>query len=247
MDIRKELSVKSLRELLIITACLSHSNKRTQATDIQKEEIIKNINLPCVEGVSEKLRRILTFHKIRSTFYTKSTLRKLLFKSKDRDPTENKNNIVYKIGCSTRKAVQCGESKQSLKSRLDEHKRSVRISDCEKNKIAKHCWKVDYNFSWDQKKLADRESNLIPKKIKENIYSLKNSNQINLFLSNAPFFYLLKTSENRNGVEKGCSGNERVNKIFFMRSETWLPNLRQFLHSWKPPPPLLKGVAPSKN
>ena len=64
-----------------------------------------NINLPYVEGVSEKLRRILRFHKIRSTFYTKSTLRKLLSNSKDRDLTENKNNIVYKIGCSTCKAV----------------------------------------------------------------------------------------------------------------------------------------------
>ena len=53
MDIRKALLAKSLRELLTITACLSHSNKLK--TDILEEETRMNINLPYVEGTSEKL------------------------------------------------------------------------------------------------------------------------------------------------------------------------------------------------
>ena len=40
-------------------------------------------------------------------------------------------------------------------------------------------WEADYNFSWDQKKVVDRESRLIPRKIKETIHSLKNSNHNN--------------------------------------------------------------------
>ena len=51
-----------------------------------------------------------------------------------------------------------GEFKQSLKSRSDEHKRSIKNCDIKKNEIAKHCWKADHNFSWDQKKAVDRES-----------------------------------------------------------------------------------------
>ena len=35
------------------------------------------------------------------------------------------------------------------------------------------------NFSWDQKKLVDRESRLIPRKIKETIHSLRNPKHIN--------------------------------------------------------------------
>ena len=35
------------------------------------------------------------------------------------------------------------------------------------------------NFSWDQKKVIDREIRLIPRKIKETIHSLKNPNHIN--------------------------------------------------------------------
>ena len=140
-----------------------------------------SINLPYVEGTSEKLRCILRSHKIRSTFYTENTLRKLLCKPKDQVATEDKNNIVYEIDCSNREAVYFGESKRSLKSRSDEHKRSVRNCDCDKNEIAKQCWEADHNFNWDQKKVVDRESRLIPRKIKETIHSLKNPNTLTKF------------------------------------------------------------------
>ena len=65
-----------------------------QATDIQEEEIRMSINLPHVEGASEKPRFILRSHKIKSTFYTETTLRKLLCKPKDWIATEDKNNVV---------------------------------------------------------------------------------------------------------------------------------------------------------
>ena len=64
-----------------------------------------SINLPYVEGTSEKLRRILRSHKIRSTFYTENTLRKLLCEPKDRVATEDKNKIFYEIDLVT--AKQC--------------------------------------------------------------------------------------------------------------------------------------------
>ena len=143
------------------------------------------INLPYVEGTSEKLRHILKSRKLRSTFYTESTLCKLLCKLKDRVATEDKNSIVYEISCSNCEAVCFSESNWSLKLRSDEHKRSVRNCDCKKNENAKHCWQADHGCSWDQMKVVDRESRLIPRKIKEIIHSLKTPNHIN------KIFYLL--------------------------------------------------------
>ena len=137
-----------------------------------------SINLSYVEGTSEKLRCILRSHKIRSTFYTEKALHKLLCKPKDGVATEDKSNIVYEVDCSNCEAIYFNESKWSLKSRSDEHKRSVRNCDCDKNEIAKHCWETDYNFNWDQKKVIDREFSLIPRKIKEIIHSLKNPNHV---------------------------------------------------------------------
>ena len=138
-----------------------------------------SINLAYFEGNSEKPRRILRSCKIRSTFYTENTLRKLLCIPKDRVATKDKNNIVYEIDCSDCEVVFFGESKLSLKSRSEEHKRSVRNCDCDKNEIAKHFWEADHNFSLDQKKVVDRESRLIHRKINEIIHSLKNPNNIN--------------------------------------------------------------------
>ena len=76
-------------------------------------------------------------------------------------------------------AVYFNESKQSLKSRSDEHKRSFRNCDCDKNEIAKHVCEAEHNFSWHQKKVIDRVSRLIPRKNKETIHSLL-SNYLNL-------------------------------------------------------------------
>ena len=95
---------------------------------------------------------------------------KLLCKPKDWVATEDKNNIVYEIDCSNCQAVYFGESKRSLKSHSDEHKRSVRNWDCDKNEIAKHCWEADHNLNWDQKKVIDRESRLIPRTFWENVW-----------------------------------------------------------------------------
>ena len=44
-----------------------------------------SINLPHVKGTPKKLWRMLINEKIRSTFYTESTLRKLLCKPKNRE------------------------------------------------------------------------------------------------------------------------------------------------------------------
>ena len=64
-------------------------------------------------------------------------------------------------------------------------KLTVVTVNCDKNEIARHCWEADHNFSWDQTKVVDRESRLIPRKIKETIHSLKNPNHIN------KIFYIL--------------------------------------------------------
>ena len=105
-------------------------------------------------------------------------MRKFLCKPQDRVATEDKTKIVCEIDCSNCQAVYFSESKRSLKSRSDEHERSVRDCDIDKNEIAKHCCEANHNFNWDQKKVIDRESRLILRKIKETTHYLKNPNHI---------------------------------------------------------------------
>ena len=63
-----------------------------------------------------------------------------------------------KFDCSNCETVYFGESKRSLKWCSNEHKRSVRNWDCEKTETAKHCWEVDQDFRWDQKRLLIGET-----------------------------------------------------------------------------------------
>ena len=84
---------------------LPQSQQLTPATDIQQEEIRMGINLTYVEGISEKLQRISRSHKIRLTFCTDNTLRKLLCKPKDRVATEDKKDIVYQIVVSVKQST----------------------------------------------------------------------------------------------------------------------------------------------
>ena len=83
MGMRKALFVKSLGELRTQLASVTATNaSHRYPTDIPDEEIRTSINLPYVESTSEELRRILRSHKIRSTFYTESTLNNLLCEPK---------------------------------------------------------------------------------------------------------------------------------------------------------------------
>ena len=125
---------------------------------------------------SKWLRCTLTTQKTRATFYTKYNFHKLPAKLKDRGATEDKNSITYKITCNNYRAVYV--FKRFLKSWSDEHKRSVKSDDIEKNEIAKCHREEHHNFNWGQKEVVDRRIRLIPRKFKETIHSFKNHNYI---------------------------------------------------------------------
>ena len=112
------------------------------------------------------------------TFYTKSTLHKLLCKLKDWLAAEDKINMAYETDCGKCKAVYFNESKWSLNLHSDEQKRSVRNF--------KTLFTTDHNFVWDQKKVVVQKSRLISSQIKEAIHYLKNHNHINKILCMLP-------------------------------------------------------------
>ena len=71
----------------------------------------------------------------------------------------------------------------TLKTFADEHKRFATNCDCEKKWNCDKLLGLDHKFSWDQKKVLDRGSRSISRKIKEAIHFLKkNLNYINRIL-----------------------------------------------------------------
>ena len=82
---------------------MSQSQQQMQAADIQEEEIRMSISLPYVEGTREKLPRTLKSHKIKSTFYKESTLRKVICKLKGPIAKEGKTISFMKLTVVTAK------------------------------------------------------------------------------------------------------------------------------------------------
>ena len=74
----QESAVSIIFKRITNNSSLPQSQHLTQATDIQEEGIRMSINLPYVEGTSEKLRRVLKCHKLRSTLSIEKILHKLL-------------------------------------------------------------------------------------------------------------------------------------------------------------------------
>ena len=91
---------------------LSQSQQQMQARDIEEEAIRMSINLPYIEGTSEKLWGMPRSCKVRSTFYNQSTLCKVLCKLKDQAATDYKSNIVKGIVIVVRMKLQNTVGKQ---------------------------------------------------------------------------------------------------------------------------------------
>ena len=67
---------------------LKQQNKNNNKQAEKEPEPVRRINLPYIQGLSEQLQRTLSQHNIKSTFYTATTLRKILPRPKDPIPTE---------------------------------------------------------------------------------------------------------------------------------------------------------------
>ena len=69
-----------------------------------------------------------------------------------------KKNPTLKIPCSSCPAVYTGETGRTLKVRMAEHKRAVRMGDVN-NGLAVHSLKTGHPIEWRQARVVEREEN----------------------------------------------------------------------------------------
>ena len=88
--------------------------------------------------------------------------------------------VVYLIPCSECSAVYIGETGRTLKERLAEHKRAVRMENVN-NGIAVHSLKTGHSIAWDKAKITDRETHWQRRRVKEAIRIQKCQVRMNLY------------------------------------------------------------------
>ena len=146
-------------------------NRDAQGNNRGREEAGQKplVVLPYVQGVTERVTRILAPHaKVASK--PGRNLRSMLVKPKDkRDITANAG-LVYQYECATCKRIYVGETCRSLKTREKEHKRAIRNGDENHSGISKHVLETGHAILWEGVKVLAYESNWRKRKIKEGIF-----------------------------------------------------------------------------
>ena len=91
-----------------------------------------------VLSISEALRQILSRANIETTFRPCSTLGQQLVKLKNPIIPKMKANMVYSIPCKGCSAVYVGQTGQQLSTRLQEHRRAVKVGYFNTSVVAEH-------------------------------------------------------------------------------------------------------------
>ena len=114
---------------------------------------------PYVQGVSEKIGRILKQQKVKVAYKPQQTINCLFPRPKRRDDSDRqKSGIVYKIDCTPCNVVYYGQTERSLRTRIAEHKKAVASFD-QNSKVASHVHQFSHNMNFANVKVIGLESN----------------------------------------------------------------------------------------
>ena len=145
--------------------------RSTPSRDRQGRDQRPLVVLPYVQGVTEKITRILAPHAKVANRPGKS-LKSMLVRPKDKREMTSNAGLVYQYECTCKK-VYVGETGRSLKTRESEHKRAIRIGDENHSGISKHVLETGHDINWEGVKILAYETNWRKRKIKEGIFIAK--------------------------------------------------------------------------
>ncbi len=134
--------------------------------------------LPYTQGISEKLCRIFKKHQVNVALKPANSIRRTLVAPKDKTPPQQACGIVYQIGCGDCKATYIGESGRQLRTRLQEHKKSVAAGNSS-SALSEHQLDSRHNINWDSTRIIDRETEYFPRKVREAIHIRRQRPEMN--------------------------------------------------------------------
>ncbi|XP_012811622.2 uncharacterized protein LOC105946468, partial [Xenopus tropicalis] len=144
-------------------------NRNTKRNNRPEAERRRNIVIPYVAGVSEKLRRIFNKHHIPVFFKPSNTLRQKLVHPKDPTPKEKQSNVVYAVQCSEECTdLYIGETKQLLSKRMAQHRRANTTG--QDSAVFLHLKDKGHSFENSNVQILDKESRWFERGVKEAIH-----------------------------------------------------------------------------
>ena len=155
--------------------------KRTKADKTPKDPVGTNpsettkktlITIPYCAGVSERVKKIYRLFDIATGFKPVNKLRGQLVHVKDKPPKDKQSNLVYGYKCAEPGCSESyiGETKQSLKARIGQHRRPS-SSDCQPDSaVYGHAKSTGHQIDPEKVIVLDREERWFERGIREAIW-----------------------------------------------------------------------------
>ena len=125
------------------------------------------VTLPYVEGVGEKVKRLLMKQGVQVSLRPPSSLRSMLIHPKDKISNERKSDVVYKVQCGVTGCddFYIGETQQTLKARMKQHTKDTNSG------VHQHMQEKHHRFDpIESVSVVDRESKWFERGVRESIY-----------------------------------------------------------------------------
>ena len=127
------------------------------------------VTLPYVSGTSERLARVLTAFGVKVAQKPVKKLRDMLVHPKDPLDKMKKQGTVYQLECADCGARYVGETGRDLATRIQEHKRAVRLLQPEKSAVAEHVLSTHHEIKWTEVVVVSQEKTWRQRRWKEAI------------------------------------------------------------------------------
>ena len=150
--------------------------------------------LPYVEGVTEKIDRVMKKHDIATAMRPHTTLRRLLVHPKDKCDMTEDGELVYQIPCRDCDMSYVCETGRLFKYRLEEHKKDVNSvpvqqfarnarkqsqSTLNKSALTDHTTVENHEIDWAGAKVLDKESHKRRRHVREALWIRRTEGAIN--------------------------------------------------------------------
>ncbi|XP_020913025.1 uncharacterized protein LOC110250745 [Exaiptasia diaphana] len=108
-----------------------------------------------------------------------NTIKSMISKPKDRLDDYDKTGVICQIPCADCSTVYIGETKRSLKTRVSEHERCVRLGQTDTSALSEHANRLGHNINWKDTSVLGNETRWHQRKLMEAVLIAK-TNKINI-------------------------------------------------------------------
>lgn len=142
-----------------------------------KDPPTSNAHLPYIQGVTDKIAKILKKKNIKTTFKPWSTIKQRMKSVKDSQEHLQQKG-VYIINCSCADQY-IGETGRSVRIRLKKHSADIRNERTHSSALAEHVGKTNHHICLEDAKVIAKEDHHFKRKVREAIEIIKHPRNLN--------------------------------------------------------------------